>query len=95
MAEPTNQQLDVQIKELKKLFEQFYIMLHDESARNSDQDADIVEIRRDISQLHKNVERLRVRIDELQDHLDNGWRQEFIDMVKQQTYQMMKDITQM
>jgi predicted nuclease with TOPRIM domain len=68
------------------------MVVEDESSKNLGQDKTIQRLNEKITILEQNVRRLHDRINELQEHLDNGWRQEFIDMFKRDFYEITVDI---
>jgi len=42
--------------------------------------------------LSKQVEELAASVEKFKEHMDNGWRQEFIDMFSEQTKYMSKEL---
>ena len=71
------------------------LIIDEEQQRNIVQDDLICKIQEQLTILSKQVEELAASVEKFKEHMDNGWRQEFIDMFSEQTKYMSKELQNM
>lgn len=68
------------------------LIIDEEQQHNIQQDLRIKDIQDQLNTMSQQLEDLRSVVKDFQDHMDNGWRQGFLDMMKDQLQYVSKEL---